>query len=94
MVRTRALRFKYFDKEKGISIYSFSDEKSRLFYSNAFSSSEREAAYVIDGLLHNDEVKSDIHSTDTPDFSPKPTPKKPRSSNPLTPILKNPKVDL
>ncbi len=29
-----------------------------------------------------------------PDFSPKPTPKKPRSSNPLTPILKNPKVDL
>jgi hypothetical protein len=31
---------------------------------------------------------------ETPDFSPKPTPKKPRSSNPLTPILKNPKVDL
>ena len=61
--------FKYFGKEKGISIYSFSDEKSRLFYSNAFSSSEREAAYVIDGLLHNDEVKSDIHSTDTHGFT-------------------------
>ena len=30
---------------------------------------EREAAYVIDGLLHNDVVKSDIHSTDTHGYS-------------------------
>ena len=29
------------------------------------SSPEREAPYVIDGLMHNDVVKSDIHSTDT-----------------------------
>ncbi len=29
-----------------------------------------------------------------PDFSPKPTPRKPRLFNLLTPILKNPKVDL
>jgi len=33
------------------------------------SSSEREAAYVIDGLLHNDAVKSDIHSTDSHGFT-------------------------
>ena len=26
---------------------------------------ERESAYVIDGLMRNDVVKSDIHSTDT-----------------------------
>ncbi len=33
------------------------------FFSTVISSSEREAAYVIDGLLHNDAVKSDSHST-------------------------------
>ncbi len=57
--------FKYHGKGKGISVYSFTDEKNALFYSTAFSSSEREAAYVLDGLLHNDEINSDIHSTDT-----------------------------
>lgn len=57
--------FKYHGKDKGISVYSFRDEKSALFYSTAFSSSEREAAYVLDGLLHNEEINSDIHSTDT-----------------------------
>lgn len=31
--------------------------------------SEREAAYVIDGLMHNDVVKSDIHSTDSHGYS-------------------------
>jgi TnpA family transposase len=30
-----------------------------------FSSSERDAIYVIDGLLHNDSIQSDMHSTDT-----------------------------
>ena len=29
------------------------------------SASEREAAYVIDGLMQNEVIKSDIHSTDT-----------------------------
>jgi len=38
---------------------------SRLVDSTVISSSEREAAYVIDGLLHNEAVKSDIHSTDS-----------------------------
>jgi hypothetical protein len=28
-----------------------------------FSAADRESAYVIDGLMHNEVVKSDIHST-------------------------------
>jgi TnpA family transposase len=61
--------YKYFGKEKGITIYSFIDEMHRLFYSTTFSSSEREAAYVIDGLMHNEEVQPDMHSTDTHGYS-------------------------
>lgn len=47
----------------------FIDERNILFYSTVFSSSERDAAYVIDGLQHNSSVKSDIHSTDTDGYS-------------------------
>ncbi len=61
--------FKYFGKGKGVSIYSFIDESHRLFYSTVISSSEREASFVIDGLLHNDVVQSNIHSTDTHGYS-------------------------
>jgi TnpA family transposase len=57
--------FKYFGKGKGVTINSFIDESHRLFFSTVSSSSEREAAYVFDGLMHNEVVKSDIHSTDT-----------------------------
>lgn len=57
--------FKYFGKSKGATVYTFSDERCLLFHSNVISSSEREAPYVIDGLLQNEVVKSDIHSTDT-----------------------------
>ena len=56
--------FKYFGKDKGVSAYTFIDDRDALFYGSVLSSSDREAAYVIDGLLHNDVVKSDIHSTD------------------------------
>lgn len=61
--------FKYFGKGQGVSVYSFIDERNLLFYSTVISSAERESAYVIDGLMHNDVVKSDIHSTDTHGFS-------------------------
>ena len=61
--------YKYFGQNKGVSVYSFIDERHLLFYSTVISSSEREAAYVIDGLLHNDAVKSDIHSTDSHGFT-------------------------
>jgi TnpA family transposase len=61
--------FKYFGKGKGVTVYSFIDERNLLFHSTVISSSEREAAYVIDGLMHNDVIKSDIHSTDTHGYS-------------------------
>jgi len=57
--------FKYFGQGKGASAYTFIDERHFLFHSTVISSPEKEATYVIDGLMHNDVVKSDIHSTDT-----------------------------
>lgn len=57
--------FKYFGTQKGVSVYTFIDESHRLFYSTVIHVNERESGYVIDGLLHNDELQSDIHSTDT-----------------------------
>ena len=57
--------FKYHGQEKGVSVYSFIDSRHLLFSSTVISSAEREAAYVIDGLMNNEVVKSDIHSTDT-----------------------------
>ncbi len=61
--------FKYFGKDKGVTVYTFIDERHALFHSTVISASEREAAYVIDGLMQNEVVKSDIHSTDSHGFS-------------------------
>ena len=61
--------FKYFGKEQGVAAYTFRDERDLLWYSTVFSAAERESAYVIDGLMHNEVVKSDIHSTDAFGFS-------------------------
>jgi len=61
--------FKYHGMNKGANAYRFIDERHFLFHSMVFSSSEKEAAYVIDGLMHNNVVKSDIHSTDTDGYS-------------------------
>ncbi len=36
-----------------------------MWHSLVFSAAERESAYVIDGLMRNDVVKTDIHSTDS-----------------------------
>ena len=57
--------FKYFGKDKGIVMYSFIDNLHRLFYATAISASEREAHYVLDGLLHNEVIETDLHSTDS-----------------------------
>jgi hypothetical protein len=57
--------FKYFGKDKGISIYTFIDERQSLFHSLVMSASEREAAYVIDGLNKISSPHVSIHSTDT-----------------------------
>ncbi len=61
--------FKYFGLGRGVSRYSFVDESHRLFYTTVINASEREAAYVIDGLMHQDVIQSDIHSTDTFGYS-------------------------
>ena len=61
--------FKFFGKNQGVSVYGFIDESHRLFHSTVINPAEREAGYVIDGLLQNDVVKSDIHSTDTHGYS-------------------------
>lgn len=61
--------FKYFGKGKGVTVYVFLDQSHRLFYSVVISSAESEAHYVIDGLMHNDIVQSDIHSTDTAGYN-------------------------
>ena len=57
--------FKYFGQNQGVSAYTFADERNLLWYSLMISAADRESAYVIDGLMHNDVVKSDIHSTDS-----------------------------
>ncbi|PID44192.1 MAG: transposase [Proteobacteria bacterium] len=61
--------YKYFGQSQGVSAYTFVDERHFLWHSLVISASDRESAYVIDGLMHNDVVKSDIHSTDTHGYS-------------------------
>ena len=61
--------FKYLGKDKGVSVVTFIDMRDLMWHSTVISSSEREAAYVIDGLMHNDVIKSDVHSTDTHGFA-------------------------
>lgn len=57
--------FKYFGKDKGVTNYTFIDDRQVLFHTLVFSASDREAAYVIDGLLQNDVPMNQIHSVDT-----------------------------
>jgi TnpA family transposase len=61
--------FKYVGKDKGVSVVTFIDMRDFMWHSTVISASEREAAYVIDGLMHNDVIKSDVHSTDTHGYS-------------------------
>jgi len=61
--------FKYFGTNKGVVDYKFIDESHRLFHAQVINVNERESGYVIDGLLNNNAVKSDIHSTDTHGFT-------------------------
>jgi TnpA family transposase len=61
--------FKYLGKDKGVSVVTFIDMRDLMWHSAVISASEREAAYVIDGLMHNDVIQSDIHSTDTHGYS-------------------------
>lgn len=49
---------KYYRKGRGIVSYTFVDERCIPFYSVIIDASLREAIYVLDGLLHNDTIKS------------------------------------
>jgi hypothetical protein len=46
--------FKYLGKEPGVSPYTCIDERHFLWHHDVISAAEREAAYVVDGLMHND----------------------------------------
>lgn len=61
--------YKYFGKNQGATACRFLDERQFEWYGDVFSSADKEAHYVIDGLMHNEVVKSDIHSTDTDGYS-------------------------
>jgi len=61
--------FKYGGRDPVVSAYSFTDCRSLFTYSDVISGAEREAHYMVDGVLKNDVVKSDMHSTDTHGFS-------------------------
>jgi hypothetical protein len=61
--------FKYLGQDAGVSVDTFTEEPHFLWHHDVISASECEAAYVIDGLMHNDVIKSDIHSTDTHGYS-------------------------
>ena len=57
--------FKYFGKERGVSVYTFLDQRSSIFFTNVINSSSRESTFVLDGLCFSNEVISTMHSTDT-----------------------------
>lgn len=57
--------FKYFGKGKGVSVYGFIDQRNFNFYAMVNSPADRESTFVFDGLVHNDNIKSTMHSTDT-----------------------------
>lgn len=57
--------YKFGGKTKASSNYSHIDMRHILFHSTVISASEREAVYVIDGLLHSKWIQSDVHATDS-----------------------------
>ena len=61
--------YKFFGQRKGSSDLSFIDERHFLFHGDVINVNEREVLYVIDGLLHNEVVKSYMHSVDMHGYS-------------------------
>jgi len=61
--------FKYGGKDRVLSAYTFIDSRNIFFHSTVISGAEREAHYMIDGVLRNEVVKSDLHTTDTHGFT-------------------------
>jgi TnpA family transposase len=61
--------YKYFGNGEGSSILNFIDERHILFHGDVINENEREAPYVIDGLTHDNVLKSDMHSADSHGFN-------------------------
>jgi len=63
--------YKYYGKEQGINVNSFLDEKQSFFHVNVLTSSDREAPYMMDGIvktkanLFREGDKEHVHSSDT-----------------------------
>jgi len=63
--------YKYYGKEQGINVNSFIDEKQSFFHVNVLTSSDREAPYVMDGIvktkanLFREGESKHMHSSDT-----------------------------
>jgi TnpA family transposase len=57
--------YKYYGQGTGVSFNSSTDERLIALHSKIITSTDREAASVLDLLIHNEEIKSDVHSTDT-----------------------------
>ena len=62
--------YKYFGKDQGITAYMFRDNRDFLYHSTVFSPTDREAWYMIDGMMHNNVVKPDWHTGDTHAVTP------------------------
>jgi TnpA family transposase len=67
---TASRSYKYFGKDPGITAYTFRNNRDFLYHSTVFSPTDREAWYVVDGMMHNEVVKSDMHATDTHGATP------------------------
>lgn len=57
--------FKYFGNRKGVTAYNYTDDTLLLFDSLVFSAGDREATYLLNGLVKTHLVDSDVHSTDS-----------------------------
>ena len=57
--------FKYFGNRKGIAAYNYTDDTLLLFDSLVFSAGDREATYLLNGLVNTQVVDSDVHSSDS-----------------------------
>jgi len=62
--------YKFFGRDQGLTEYLFRDYRDFLYHSTIFSPTDREAWYMIDGIMHNIVVKSDWHTTDTHGVTP------------------------
>lgn len=64
-----AYSYKYFGQEQGVTDYCFIDDRQVFFHALVFTATDRDAPYVLDGLVDNNETKAQVHSTDTHGFT-------------------------